>query len=383
MNVLFLSISLGSGHIKAAEALRKYIVLRYPTAKTLIVDTFKYINPLIHTVVVDGYLNIVKYAPQVYGGLYRMSEYRKNVNRMSRVLSQLMAPKIHKLIQDFKPSIIVCTHPFPLQMIAYLKEHYNLAVPSIAILTDFVNHPFWFHNNIEAYIVAHDYIKRDMIECGISENRIFTYGIPIAPEFLKSAPKAQVRKELSLKNTLTMLLMGGSLGIGDIESAFKSFTKCKRNIQIIAAAGKNGSLEKRLNDFGASCSIPVKIFGYADNIPMLMDGADFIVTKPGGMTISEALVKKLPALIISPIPGQEERNEQFLINSGAAVRIQKNTNIDSILCQVYDNKLRYTQMKEIAGTLAKPDSGHNIVNLIEKLINDNEKGLFKYSFNAL
>ncbi|WP_265445964.1 MGDG synthase family glycosyltransferase [Acetivibrio straminisolvens] len=383
MNVLFLSISLGSGHIKAAEALRNFITLKYPTARTLIVDTFKYINPLIHTAVVDGYLNIVKYAPQIYGGLYRMSEHRKDINKISRVLSNLMAPKIHKLIQSFKPSIIVCTHPFPLQMIAYLKKYYNLDVPSIAIVTDFVNHPFWFQENIEAYIVAHDYIKRDMIECKIPENRIFTYGIPIAPEFLKNTPKVQARKELSLENTLTVLIMGGSLGIGDIERAFKSFAKCKRDIQIIAVAGKNSALEKRLNNLSASFPLPVKIFGYTNNIPKIMDASDFIVTKPGGMTISEALAKKLPALIISPIPGQEERNEQFLINSGAAVRIYKNASIDSILCQIYDNKLRYKQMKEIAGALAKPDSGHNIVNLIEKLINDNEKGLFKYSFNAL
>jgi len=338
------------------------------------VDTFKYINPLIHTAIVDGYLNIVKCAPQIYGSLYRMSEHGKNIDRMSRVVSNLMAPKIHKLIQSFKPSIIVCTHPFPLQMIAYLKKHYSLDIPAIAVVTDFVNHPFWFQDNIDAYIVAHDYIKKDMIECKIPEKRIFTYGIPIAPEFLKSTSKIEARKKLSLKNTLTVLLMGGSLGIGDIEIVFKSFAKCKRDIQIIAVAGKNKTLEKRLNNLAASFSMPVKIFGYTDNIPMLMDAADLIVTKPGGMTISEALAKKLPALIISPIPGQEERNEQFLINSGAAVRIYKNTNIDSLLCQVYDNRLRYKQMKEIAGALAKPDAGNNILCLIEKLVSDNEKG---------
>ncbi|WP_328284404.1 glycosyltransferase [Acetivibrio thermocellus] len=167
-----------------------------------------------------------------------------------------------------------------------------------------------------------------------------------------------------------------------MENTFKSFAKCKRDIQIIAVAGKNTALKKRLDSLAASFPMPVKIFGYTDSIPMLMDASDFIVTKPGAMTISEALVKRLPALIISPIPGQEERNEQFLVNSGAAVRIYKNTKIDSVLCQVYDNKLRYKQMKEIAGNLANPDSGRNILSLIEKLVNDNEKGLFKYSFNA-
>ena len=380
MRVLFLSISMGAGHINAAKALEEYIVLRYPDSKNLIIDTLKYINPVIHKVIVDGYLNIVKKKPEIYGSLYRMSECRENLNKLSQRLSSLLASKIHKLVLDFKPAIIVCTHPFPLQIVAHLKKHKNVKVPAVAILTDFVNHPLWFHDNIEAYIVGHDYIKHDMEECGICKNCIFPFGIPVSRKFLKPSSKAIALNRLSLENKLTVLVMGGNLGIGDIENSFRAFAGCKRDLQIITVTGKNIALEEKIKALSKSYNRPIKIFGYTQNIPELMDCSDFIATKPGGMTISEALVKKLPILIISPIPGQEERNARFLINSGAAVSINRKDSIDSILCQIFDNPLRYHHMKQMAENLSKPEAGHNIVNLMEKLIHDN---LLKYSSYTL
>jgi processive 1,2-diacylglycerol beta-glucosyltransferase len=380
MRVLFLSISMGAGHVKAAEALKEYIDLRYPDSENLIVDTLKYVNPVVHKIIVDGYLNVVKKKPKIYGNLYRMSEYRESIIKLSRRFSNLLASKIYKLVLDFKPSIIVCTHPFPLQMVAHLKNHKNMKIPAVAILTDFVNHPLWFHDNIEAYIVGHDYIKHDMEECGIDKNCIFPYGIPVSRKFLEPSSKTIARSRLSLQNKLTVLLMGGSLGIGDMENSFRIFAESKRDLQIITVAGKNSALEERIKELSKSYNGSFKIFGYTQNIAELMDCSDFIATKAGGMTLSEALVKKLPILIVSPIPGQEERNARFLINSGAAISISKKDNIDSILCQIYDNPLRYRHMKQMAENLSKPEAGHNIVNLMEKLIHDN---LFKYSSNTL
>ncbi|MFZ5985958.1 MAG: MGDG synthase family glycosyltransferase [Bacillota bacterium] len=379
MDVLFLSITMGSGHIRAAEALREYILHIYPNSRTLVVDTLKYINPLTHKLIVDGYLGTVRSNPQIYGKIYALSECKENINKLSKTISILLSNKIEKLVREFKPSIIVCTHPFPLQMISYLKKENKVNVPAIAILTDFVNHPFWFHDNIEAYIVGHDYIKMDMIRCGIPKDRIFSYGIPVSRQFLDNKPKIKAREALSLDNKLTMLIMGGSLGIGNMEGTFSAFVNCERDMQLIVVAGKNASLKRRLEEFPNPFNKKIKIIGYTNNIAELMDASDFVITKPGGMTISEALVKGLPIFIISPIPGQEERNAQFLINSGAAVRIQENENIDSILHQVLDNATRLRHMKEMAKELGKPDSGYNTVMLMEELI----QALVKYPFYSL
>lgn len=189
MDVLYLSISMGAGHLRAAEALKEYVDEMYPDSRSLVIDTFKYINPLVHKVFVDGYLNIVRSIPYAYGALYRMSEQMDNMNKLSHALSKLFSYKLMKLIEEFKPSIIVCTHPFSLQIVSCLKKEGKITIPCIGILTDYVNHPFWFHDNIEAYVVAHDNIKHDMITSGIPEHRIYSFGIPVSKVFLQKNQK--------------------------------------------------------------------------------------------------------------------------------------------------------------------------------------------------
>lgn len=367
MDVLFLSISMGAGHLKAAYALKEYVEKKYPHSKNIIVDTFKYINPLAHKIIVDGYLKTIKIKPQLYGKLYNLSEYIKILNKLSNIMNIMLSPKIERLIKEFNPSVIVCTHPFPLQMVSYLKKENKISTPTIAILTDYVNHPLWFHKNIEAFIVGHDYIKQDMVRCGIPKERIFSYGVPVSQVFLNKEKKALARKELSLEDKFTVLIMGGSLGYGNLESTFVNFGKCFREMQLIVICGKNKKLEKRLKKISYSFNKKVQILGYTNNISKLMDAADILVTKPGGMTISEALIKELPMFIISPIPGQEERNAKFLVTSGAGIIISKNDDIENIFFQTIDNHLRFQQMKQMTRKLSTPCSGKNILNLMERL----------------
>lgn len=367
MDVLFLSTSMGAGHLKAAYAIKEYVEKKYPHSKNIIVDTFKYINPLAHKIIVDGYLKTIKIKPALYGKLYNLSEYIKILNKLSNIMNIKLSSKIERLIKEFNPSVIVCTHPFPLQMVSYLKKENKISTPAVAVLTDYVNHPLWFHKNIEAFVVGHDYIKQDMIRCGIPKETVFSYGVPVSQVFLSKKEKALARKELSLEDKFTVLIMGGSLGYGNLESTFINFGKCFREMQLIVVCGENKKLKKRLNKISHSFNKKVQIFGYADNISKLMDAADVLVTKPGGMTISEALVKELPMFIISPIPGQEERNAKFLVTSGAAAIISKNDDVENILCQTVDNHLRFEHMKQMAKNLSAPHSGKNILNLMEKL----------------
>ncbi len=363
MDVLFLSISMGAGHIRAAEALNEYIEKKYPGSRTLIVDTFKYINTAAHKLIVDGYLNIAEKRPELYGWLYGMSECKGNINTLSEIVSRLLSYKIKRLISGFKPSIIVCTHPFPLQMISFLKKKEKLDIPVIAILTDYVNHPLWFHDNIEAYIVGHDTIKKDMIKDGLSKERIFSYGIPVSPSFLDKKSKKDLRMELGLEDRFTLLVMGGSLGFGEIEHTFLSLFKKLNKAQFIVVTGKNDALKKRLEQFSSSFGRYVRILGYTDNIPILMDASDLIITKPGGMTVSEALVKELPMAVISPIPGQEERNAEFLVKSGAAIRIPSKDQ-DGNLLEIINNPAKLAALKKKSSELAKPLAGQNIAKLM-------------------
>lgn len=368
MNVLYLSISMGAGHLKAAEALKEYVDQRYPNSRSLVIDTFKYINPIIHKIIVDGYLSIIRSVPCAYGALYRMSERVDNINKLSNALSKVFSYKLVKLIKDFNPSIIVCTHPFPLQIVSCLKRERKIDIPSIGILTDYVNHPFWFLDNIESYIVAHDKIKRDMVNCGLPENRIYSYGIPVSKTFLKKSPKDKLIEKYGLKDKFTILIMGGSLGFGDIKKVFLALLESKRDLQLIVVTGKNKKLKNHLQNYIDQYNKKVLLIGYTNEVYNLMDIADLIITKPGGMTISEALVKELPIFVMSPIPGQEERNSHFLITNGAAEKIYTEKDIQKIIHTVLNNPHKLKSMKEKSKKLSLPNSGYEIVNLMEALV---------------
>ena len=365
MDILFLSVSTGGGHIKAAEALKDYVKGRYPHSRCLIVDTLRYISPFLDKCIVGGYINIINNMPFLYRSLYNLSENSKNIINMTHTACCIFSHKLMPLISSFNPSIIVCTHTFPLQMVCHLKQKKVISVPIAAIVTDFANHPFWKLGNMDALIVPHDNIKLEMSRAGISRNIIYPYGIPISEGFLIKRDRKKILKSLGLEDKLTGLIMGGSLGIGSLYNSFETLAKSKRDVQIIMVTGKNVKLKNRVESRISSKSI--KVFGYTNIIPYLMDISDFIITKPGGMTISEALVKELPIFLTSPIPGQEERNHHFLISSGAAAEIKPVDDPDFVLTNILDNASNLKNMKEAAKCLARPYSCRDTALLLEKL----------------
>jgi processive 1,2-diacylglycerol beta-glucosyltransferase len=416
LDILFLSVSTGGGHIKAAEALKEYVEKNYSGSRCKIVDTFKYISPLIDKFLVGGYLNIINKLPFLYGSLYKLSEHNKGIIDATYAISQLFSYKLIPLIREFNPTIIVCTHTLPLQMTSYLKQKKIISVPITAIVTDYVNHPFWKLDNIDALIVPHDKIMFDMVQAGIPESIIYPYGIPLSEEFLIRHNRKNIMANLGLEDKLTGLIMGGSLGIRSVYNSFKMLLRCEREMQIIVVTGKNAHLRNKMEDqlrhynitntkintnncTGANTNTTInanaytgtnthtytidntdtstytyiynnkniKILGYTDIIPELMDISDFIITKPGGMTISEALVKELPIFLTFPIPGQEERNCHFLIENGVAVNIQPKDNIDHILTDILDNTSKMKNMKKTAKSLARPNSCHDTSMLLDKL----------------
>lgn len=369
MDILFLSISMGAGHLKASEALNEYVIKRYPHSRTLIVDTFKYISPAAHKVFVDGYLKIIRHRPGIYGLLYKMSELSNNISILSKLVSRLLSFKIEKLIEEFHPSLIVCTHPFPLQMVSCLKADNKINMPLVAVFTDYVSHPFWLQDNVEAYIVGHEKIKKDMIAKGVPPDKVFSCGIPVSPGFLKTNAKKIVRKNLGLDDEFTLLIMGGSLGFGEIEKVFLSLlNNFDRDMQIIIVAGKNQHLKNRLDMLKKNSNRKVLILGYTDNISELMDASDIIITKPGGMTVSEALAKGLPMVIISPIPGQEERNADFLISNGVALKTTDTDTFKRALGELINNPDKLNSMKKKCSDLIDAKGGQEIMRLMENLI---------------
>jgi len=367
MNILILTVSAGAGHIKAAEAIRDSFVKQYPNAKVMVVDTYKYVNPLVDKLVVGSYLKAVKNVPSFYAKLYALSEPRKSKYNFGGSINRILAVRLRRLIKDFKPTLIACTNFIPLQILSNMHRKGELDVPTVSIITDFTTHSYWLHEYVSAYVVAHDLLKYELIKKGIPKEIIHPLGIPVSNTFVNKKSKNSLLKEFNLEDKKTILLMGGSLGFGDIQNNFMSLLNYPQDIQIIAIVGTNYKLMHQLTKYSQGSPKKVKILGYTDRVSDYMDVSDIIITKPGGMTVSEALIKELPILIISPIPGQEERNARFLTNMGAAVRIMDDDEADNILYQIIDNPARIKQMKEMARFLAKPAAAQNIAGLLEKI----------------
>ncbi|MCX7841937.1 MAG: UDP-N-acetylglucosamine--LPS N-acetylglucosamine transferase [Clostridia bacterium] len=367
MKVLFLSASTGSGHIRAAEAIIETIFEGYPDSESLVVDSLKYINPLVDKLVVGGYLTAVRSSPKIYKKIYEKTESNEIICNISKALNMVFSLRIYNLVKETKPSAIVCTHPFPLHMLSAFKRKALANIPIISVITDFVSHSFWINSHSDIYIVANEYLQYDLKERGIPSHKVFPYGIPVSQDFIIQRSRCMILKELELEDRFTVLVMGGSLGIGDIVDTFKALLCVQRDIQIVAVCGQNHRLKKELESMSTDTVKSVKILGYTNNISDLMEISDLIITKPGGMTAAEALVKQLPMLIISPIPGQEEGNADFLVKSGAAQRLDGTDNISSVIEKMFDNPLLLKGMRQSAAAMSKPSASKDIARLIYQL----------------
>lgn len=365
MRALIFTVSVGAGHNKAAEAIAGALGGKGWTCE--LVDTLQYINKAAHKIVVGTYLESVKFTPQLYGLLYRKAETGEGLAEVSQVFNQLFSLKLKGLVEQFKPDIMVCTHPFPLQMLSILKGKRKFQEPVVAVLTDYAVHPFWVHPFIDAYVLPADNLVYELASQGIKTKKIFPLGIPINSRFLEPVNRPAVYAKFGLLSTKPIVLvMGGGLGFGRVEQAIESLIDDPWDIQVVAVAGSNKKLFERLKELADSTDKKLVPLSYTDEISSLMEIADVLVSKPGGLTVTEAMLKHLPFAILSPIPGQEEHNSDFLLNNGMAVRLRK-TNPVPVLRQLLQQPLRLKQIREMTQVLAKPHSTTDIANLVNTL----------------
>ena len=364
MKILILSISAGIGHIKAALAIKDYMEVIYDNCAVEIVDALKYIHPFIDKLIIGGYLKTVKNSPILFGKLYNASDNDTNISNLGRLFNDFISSKLKDMIKEFMPDIIVATHPFHLEMLSVLKVKQELDIPVIAVITDFSIHSFWIHNYVDAYVIPDEDLKHELLNKGIDNSIVFPYGIPVNTRFLKQFNKQSILCELGFDEKPTILIMGGGLGIGSIKKIFRLLAFSKIDVQIIVVTGNNSRLRCQIDLIAKNCNKKIRVFSFTDKIPEFMSISDLLITKPGGVTISEALVKELPIAIIAPIPGQEEKNCEYLLNKDIAVRLEKNENHLETILNILNNKDRLLQMKLNSKLMAKPDAVRNISDLI-------------------
>lgn len=413
MRVLILSASTGGGHKQASAAMKKTIEEKDGTAVVKIIDALECVSHLFNKTVSDGYIFMAKNTPKLYGTVYKSSNKDTSLNSMVSKITQKVSKKLLPVIEEFNPDVIVSAHPFATEMAANLKEKYGVKAPLISIVTDFAPHKTYVADATDCYVVSSDEMIDGLNKMGVPREKIYSLGIPIDMSFYLEHNREKIMMEKELNPMLpTVLIMAGSFGVTDILEIYKNIIKIDEEFQIVVITGKNmklyESFEKLLNiddedeektkAHGVASQLkekikteikesaigqkfyqneltnskPTKLLYFINDVYKYMSISDLIITKPGGLTVSESLASALPMAIFKAYPGQEAENAEFLIKNNMAVKLPEKEGCKETIEELLKHPEKLEAMKEACRTFCKTRSADNIYKLMQKLTQEKE-----------
>jgi len=366
--VLLLYITVLSGHHRAVMAIEKALKYLDPETEVYSINSFNYTNPILEKIINQTYMGIIKRTPEVWEYLYDNPKIVKNTQRLKSIMHRYNSSKMKALIEDFKPDVIACTQAFPCGMVADYKKTFDSNVSLIGVLTDFYPHSYWVYESVDRYFVPSKEAKVKLLEDGVSQEKVFIFGIPIDISFKDVPNKEKAFERMGLEeNVTTLLVMGGSTGLGPIKKTISALDRIDSKIQIIVVTGTNTRLQGYIKRRSRRFSKRIEAIGYADNMNELMSISDMIITKPGGLTVSEALTKGLAIVIIDPIPGQEAKNTQFLLQNKVAIKAANEEELAILVESLCSMPSKLEAMKKASAGLGKPDAAIDIAKAILEL----------------
>ena len=371
MKVMILSVTAGFGHHATAKAVGD--MLAEQGAAVRAIDVYEYINRAVKGTIDKGYLFSSKHTKELYRLVYALAEnhgsnYFTTPISILNIVNALGASKIARIVTDFNPDVLVCTHVFAAQLINEVKKRGLLTAPTIGIITDYTIHPSWENVPYIDYVVtASELLHHRALRRGIEPNRLLHFGIPIHPKFNHEISREDACEQLGIDpNRPTILMMGGSMGYSNHRKLIQSLSLIGMDFQLLVVCGNNkrqySSLARALDNYDGPCSIYP--FGFVHNVEVMMSASDCIITKPGGLTVSEALAKNLPMILVNPIPGHEERNVEFLLNNGIALLVTKTFSVDEAVYHLFHNQPRIASIRQTMHAVAHPDATERLCNFI-------------------
>ena len=364
--IAILSVSAGAGHVRAAEALRKAAEARGHEAIHL--DVMELVPRLFRKLYAESYLSVVERHPALWGYLYHSSDRTKRdstANRLRRGIEALNTRTFRKAVTDLQPDVVICTHFLPAQLLSKMTATGDFTKPTWVVVTDFDVHMLWSHPNLAGYCVAAEEVAWRIRERGIGEAQVAVTGIPIVPVFSTSPDRKECAKELGIdpKRT-TLLMMSGGYGVGAIDQLAERVLAIPGDFQLITLAGRNAELLAKLTALAKLH--PGRLFplGFTTTIERVMACADLAISKPGGLTTSECLAIGLPMLVISPIPGQEERNSDYLLEHGAGLKAHDAAGLEYRVRRILEEPALLGTMRTAAKKIGKPQAADRILDRV-------------------
>lgn len=365
--VLILYVRAGVGHERAARALERAMQQLDPAAEPIVRDALDYSSPLLRAFYASTYNRMVARAPRVWGLVYRRSERTPIEGFRQELRTRITLWNCRgylDAVERYRPDAIVCTQFLPAEVYAFLRERERVRVPVACVVTDYSIHPIWVYRGIDRYYVGADEAKEQLADTGVvPADRVEVTGVPIDPRFSITVPLPEARRALGLDpdpTRLTILLMGGGFGWGPLEGMLDVVLDLPDSVQALVIAGRNDRLRHRLLERARGRGDRIKVHGFTDQIDLFMAAVDLLIGKSGGLTSSEAMARGLPMLVFRPIPGQEERNCDFLQESGAAVRVHDLDELHYRLHHFLEGPGHLSQMRARALAIGRPRSAFDV-----------------------
>ena len=360
MKVLFLTTATGQGHNTAAGAVSES--LRARGCETIIGDVLKSGEKDVSGRVSGLYDRMVLHAPHFFGMLYGLGGLVSSSRVHSPIyyLNTLYSASFQRKLAEIAPDVIVCTHIFSAQALTYLREKGRGRVPALAIMTDYTCSPFWEETRLDRYIVPSPLLTDEFVRKGVPAEKIVPDGIPVAARFARKTDRMQARRQLGLPPDRTVfLLMGGSMGYGGMQRICGDLLRQMPEALVAAVCGRNKKLYARLHGVQN-----VRAYTYIDSVDLLMDAADVLLTKPGGLSSTEAAVKRMPTVFTSPIPGGETCTAEFFSSLGLADFARKPSEAARAACVLASDPGRRDAMRRAQETYIPVDAAVRIADEI-------------------
>ncbi len=326
MRILIATVTAGGGHLAAAAALDEAWCTLRPDDVVERVDLVKFFSPLHRKIHAEGYVKLVERAPELWGMIFAKTDnpaVARRLNRIQQLFPSRSRGRFARFVKQFRPDVVLCTHYAPVEALGEMRQTQKGKSPLVAsIVTDFEAHALWMDAGVDLYCVAAEETKARLVARGAIAANVVATGIPIAAKFAAKLDARAVRKTLGMRDDLpALLVLSGGFGMGPVGKILRELDKVEREFQILVVCGRNEQLRRELAT--EDRKHPTRVLGFASNMHELMAVADLIITKPGGLTSSEALALGKPLFILDPIPGQEAANSDFLLERGAAVKVNR------------------------------------------------------------
>jgi processive 1,2-diacylglycerol beta-glucosyltransferase len=373
--ILLLSASAGAGHVRAAQALEKafqqHAADRGADYEIRHVDTLDYTNKVFRHLYSKAYIDLVNKLPEVPGWIYDKLDKPWKNERRRLALDKLNTRPFVKLLREYHPDMIVCTHFLPAEIVSWLRAKERLNSRQAIVVTDFDVHAMWLVHHYEHYFVAVEESRVYLEALSIPANKITVTGIPIDPVFAQRKDKNEMRLKHGLDpERTTILLSAGGFGVGSVEVLIDSILPLHHPAQVVAICGRNEELKARLQKSAkmrGNSNVLVKPIGYTTEMDEFMSASDIVIGKPGGLTTSEALAKGLAFVIVNPIPGQEERNSDHLLEAVVGIRCNNLPTLAYKLDKLLADPKRFAAMRKNSRTMGRPNAAREIVEKLDQL----------------